>query len=203
MRLERSLLIVESILGILQLTLANSECFLNATTPWNKFEKVLLRKKRHLVFPKNSAFVLTITGLKAIQIKEPSNWNLLMEFDMIWPIPINSIKYKTKKLIKKQTYHRLRRQKRNLYETIEATLNRMGLSGRNCILRTICEAKTFLHPPGISFVDDLLRVILSHEENFNGKIDSYDMAHKTKANCDKIYNCPISLLQLLLNNDYI
>lgn len=62
--------------------------------------------------------------MKAIQIKEPSNWNLLMEFDMIWPIPNDSIKHKTKKLIKKQTYHRLRRQKRNLYETIEATLNR-------------------------------------------------------------------------------
>ncbi|XP_034935140.1 uncharacterized protein [Chelonus insularis] len=204
MSLERSLLIAASFLGILQLTLSNSECPLDTMTPQDNFTKVLDRKKRHLVLPKSTSFVLTLTGLKAIQVKEPTNWNLDLEFDMIWPIPQdeknkNKERKKNNKKMIKKNYYKLRRHKRDFYDTFEAALSRLGLPGKNCVLRTICEAKTFLHPPGISFIDDLLRVILSHEENMK-HLDSYDFAYKTRGNCGNIYKCPVSLLHLLLNS---
>ncbi|XP_057331709.1 uncharacterized protein LOC130671677 [Microplitis mediator] len=197
MRVERSLLIIQSVLEILQLTLANSECPLDTMTPGTNFRKLLHRKRRHLVFPKSTTFVMTVTGLKSIQVKEPTNWNLDLEFDMIWPIPDDNV---DKKIIKKKSNHKLRRHKRDFYNTFELALDRLGFSGKNCILRTICESKMFLQPPGISFLDDLLRVILSHEENQGNNPDEYDTAYKSISDCNKIYECPISLLELFLNN---
>ncbi|XP_044021330.1 uncharacterized protein LOC122861178 [Aphidius gifuensis] len=169
---------------------------------------ILNRKKRYLVFPKSSTFVVTTTGLKAIQVKEPTNWNLDLEFDMIWPIPtednnnkkiskINNIKKKPWK----KTFYRLRRQRRDLYANFEMALDKFGVPGRECILRTICEARIFLHQPGVSFIDDLLRVFLSHDENFGHRLDEYDNAYRTINNCDLKYKCPISPLEFLLNYD--
>lgn len=37
---------------------------------------------------------------------------------------------------------------------------RFNLPGKTCILRTICEAKTFLKSPGVSLIEDIFRVIL-------------------------------------------
>lgn len=64
---------------------------------------------------------MTITGLKSIQVKEPTNWNLDLEFDMIWPIPYDNV---DKKIIKKKSNHKLRRHKRDFYKTFELALDR-------------------------------------------------------------------------------
>ncbi|KAH0549485.1 uncharacterized protein LOC123261244 [Cotesia glomerata] len=204
MRVKHSFLIIQSVLEILQLTLANSECPLDTMTPGTRtgtepnFTKLLHRKRRHLVFPKSTTFVITVIGLKSIQVKEPTNWNLDLEFDIIWPIPSDEISSE-KKIIRKKSNHKLRRHKRDFYNTFELALQRLGFPGKNCILRTICESKIFLQPPGISFLDDLLRVILSHEEDEENP-DLYDIAYQSMNDCHKAYQCPISLLELLVNN---
>ncbi|XP_043288492.1 uncharacterized protein [Venturia canescens] len=124
----------------------------------------LSRKKRHLAFPTGTNFVTTITLLKAIQVNEPKNWNLDLEFDMIWPIP-NGEKLLKKASKRTNIYHHIRRHKRDLYSKIELALSSQGLPGKECLLRTICEANIYLSSPGVSFLEDVLRVVLSGSES--------------------------------------
>ncbi|XP_011304129.1 uncharacterized protein [Fopius arisanus] len=196
--------VISGLLGVINLVLADDRCHLTETDEKESMNpnRILSRSKRYLTFPQGSSFVLTLTGLKSIQVKEPTNWNLDLEFDMIWPIPSDTIKKIEKKPMKK-FYTRLRRHKRDLYSNIEISLNRLGLPGKDCMLRTICEARAFLHPPGVSFIDDLLRVILSHGERYPGELDLYDAAYKSGESCGLQYKCPISLLQFLLNNHLV
>ncbi|XP_028981852.1 uncharacterized protein LOC107036711 [Diachasma alloeum] len=196
--------VISGLFGVINLALADLRCDSNQTNVGDlmESERVLSRSRRYLAFPKSSSFVVTLTGLKSIQVKEPTNWNLDLEFDMIWPIPSETVKKLPKKPMKK-FYSRLRRHKRDLYSNIEISLNRLGLPGRDCMLRTICEARGFLYPPGVSFIDDLLRVILSHGEHSAGELDLYDVAYKSAEECDIQYKCPISFLQFLLNNDIV
>lgn len=65
---------------------------------------------------------MTLSLLKAIQLTElPSNWNLDLEFDVIWPIP--SLGDLRKTLIKKPSKIK-RRHRRELYANFEMALNR-------------------------------------------------------------------------------
>lgn len=64
---------------------------------------------------------MTITLLKSIQINEPKNWNLDLEFDTIWPIPTREDLRKT--VIRKPFYLK-RRHKRELYANFELALVR-------------------------------------------------------------------------------
>jgi len=64
---------------------------------------------------------ITLSLLKAIQITEPSNWNLDLEFDMIWPIP--SREDLRKKTVIKRPSKLKRRHRRELYANLELALN--------------------------------------------------------------------------------
>ncbi|KAL6255359.1 hypothetical protein P5V15_013697 [Pogonomyrmex californicus] len=156
------------------------------------------RHRRELTFPKGSAFVLTLTLLKAIQLNEPKNWNLDLEFDTIWPIP--SQEDLRKALIKKPSKLK-RRHRRELYANLELALNSRNLPGRLCILRAICEAETVLSPPGFSIIEDAIRIILRNFEDADNH-DCYDIAYQIKSDCEIVYPCPFSLLKLLLYNLY-
>ncbi|XP_043288622.1 uncharacterized protein [Venturia canescens] len=159
----------------------------------------LSRKKRHLAFPTGTNFVTTITLLKAIQVNEPKNWNLDLEFDMIWPIP-NGEKLLKKASKRTNIYHHIRRHKRDLYSKIELALSSQGLPGKECLLRTICEANIYLSSPGVSFLEDVLRVVLSHEDRA-AELDSYDLAYRKSGDCHIEYPCPFSILEFLLNSN--
>lgn len=63
---------------------------------------------------------ITLSLLKAIQITEPSNWNLDLEFDTIWPIPSQEDLRKT--VIKRPSKLK-RRHRRELYANLELALN--------------------------------------------------------------------------------
>lgn len=131
---------------------------------------------------------MTGSILQPIPVQLPSNWNLVFEFDVIWPIPTTEDyqKKKYKKKYKKRPWMVKRRHRRELYATFEMALNRyeqvcvfsissphstrgnflpysQNLPGRECTLRTICEARTLLGPPGDSFVEDALRLILRYD----------------------------------------
>nr|XP_034184210.1 uncharacterized protein LOC117606187 [Osmia lignaria] len=163
---------------------------------------VTLSRRRRLAFPKGSAFVMTISILQPIPVKLPAVWNLDFEFDMIWPIPSTTEKVPIKrKYFVKRPWILKRRHRRELYANFETALDSQNLPGRQCILRTICEAKVLLSPPGESFIEDAIRLILSNIEDV-GDIDSYDIAYRTKVPCDMAYTCPFSLLKLLLFHLY-
>ncbi|XP_012232277.1 uncharacterized protein [Linepithema humile] len=183
------------------LLLGETVCYRNDTNlsaAGQRSREILPRRRRELTFPKGSAFVMTLTLLKSIQITEPSNWNLDLEFDMIWPIPSQADLRKT--LIKKPSKIK-RRHRRELYANFEMALNSQNLPGRLCILRTICEAETVLSPPGFSIIEDAIRIILRNFEDADD-YDCYDIAYRTKSDCEVIYPCPFSLLKLLLYNLY-
>ncbi|XP_015439515.1 PREDICTED: uncharacterized protein LOC107194409 [Dufourea novaeangliae] len=159
----------------------------------------ILSRRRRLTFPKGSAFVMTVSTLQSIQLPLPSNWYLDFEFDTIWPIPTQE--NSRKKYFFKKPWMIKRRHRRDLYDNFEAALTSQNLPGRQCVLRTICEAKTLLSPPGVSFIEDAIRLILSNVEDVV-EIDSYDIAYKTNAPCEVAYSCPFSFLRLLLFNLY-
>ncbi|KOC67805.1 hypothetical protein WH47_12135 [Habropoda laboriosa] len=189
---------------ILQLILGEHACHSNDTEltafSGQRSTKILSRRRR-LTFPKGSTFVLTTSILQPVQLKLPSNWNMDFEFDMIWPIlPPENFR---KKFYVKRPWLVKRRHRRDLYATFESALNSRNLPGRLCILRTICEAKTLLSPPGVSFIEDAIRLILSNVENVKKEEeDSYDVAYRNNAPCEDAYPCPVSFLRLLLYNVY-
>ncbi|XP_033231742.1 uncharacterized protein LOC117182746 [Belonocnema kinseyi] len=178
----------------------------------SKSEHIHRRSKRALVFPKGSAFVMTLSALKTIPIKG-FTWNQLHEFDVVWPIqsaadkPKPKLKQQPKLKLKypmRKPYYRTsnwnnRRHRRELYSTLELALENYDLPGKTCILRTICEAKTLLNPSGESLIEDLLRVILSNPIKSKKSMDDYDLAHQMKEDCDLTYPCPFSLLNFFLN----
>lgn len=176
----------------------------------------------------------------------------MFEFDVIWPIPTTEdYKRKKYKKYKRRQWMVKRRHRRELYATFETALNRykqvyqriftslslkgnlpfsQNLPGRECTLRTICEARTLLSPPGDSFVEDALRLILRYDiccevssnlpiylflpsslflsffffSNVDNvrRVDSYDVAYRTETPCEVAYPCPVSLLKLLLSHLY-
>ncbi|XP_058792695.1 uncharacterized protein LOC131665094 [Phymastichus coffea] len=161
------------------------------------------RAKRSLAFPKGSSFVLTVTLLKAVQVRVPSNWNLDMEFDVSWPIPAGTSALtagERRRPSRGRQPHR--RQRRQLYANLELALDSQGLPGSQCVLRAICEARFMLNPAGLSLVEDLLRVVFSYPSASASRRsvrDAYDNASVTRTDCDLAYPCPFSLLDMLLN----
>lgn len=64
---------------------------------------------------------MTLSLLKAIQLNEPKNWNLDLEFDTIWPIPSQE---DLRKVTIKRPFKLKRRHRRELYANLELALNR-------------------------------------------------------------------------------
>ncbi|XP_071647459.1 uncharacterized protein [Temnothorax longispinosus] len=141
---------------------------------------------------------MTLSLLKAIQLNEPKTWNLDLEFDTIWPIPSQE---DLRKALNRRPSKLKRRHRRELYANLELALNSQNLPGRLCILRTICEAETVLSPPGFSIIEDAIRIILRNFEDADN-YDCYDVAYRTKSDCELVYPCPFSLLKFLLYNLY-
>ncbi|XP_026740944.1 uncharacterized protein LOC113503295 [Trichoplusia ni] len=154
-----------------------------------------LRKRRHLTFPEGSAVVLTISLVKAFMVHAPSGWNISLEIDVIYPLPkpeeINA-------LYRRKIHHR---QKREFWQKLDSALESYNLNGRSCIYRSICEARTHLAPPGKSLVHDILRSLFSapvHEEGFKDELNETYRELLEPNVCERIHDCPISLLQVIL-----
>ncbi|XP_003700139.1 uncharacterized protein LOC100881117 [Megachile rotundata] len=203
MRAPWLVLILAKILDLM-LVLGDTVCHHNDTdfaVPSQRSTEILSRRRR-LVFPTGSTFVLTVSILQPIPVKLPNNWNLDFEFDMIWPIPVTREKVAAKrKYFVKRPWTVKRRHRRDLYANLEAAFDSQKLPGRQCVLRTICEANLLLSPPGVSFIEDAIRLILSNVEDVED-VDSYDIAYRSEVPCDVAYACPFSFLKLLLYHLY-
>uniref|UniRef100_A0A1E1W0R8 Secreted protein n=1 Tax=Pectinophora gossypiella TaxID=13191 RepID=A0A1E1W0R8_PECGO len=118
----------------------------NGHCPNLKTDVKSIRKRRHLVFPDGSNFVLTMDFAKTFLTHVPSGWFVTMDLDVVYLLP-------DKKFISSHLRRKLHhRQKRELWERIRDALNLHNMNGHACILRSICEAKTHLAPPGKSLV---------------------------------------------------
>ncbi|XP_046830818.1 uncharacterized protein LOC124429506 [Vespa crabro] len=160
--------------------------------------EIFVRRRRSLVFPKGSAFVTTLAMLKAIMVKEPPNWNMIYEFDVIWPIPSQE---NFRKNLYRKPWIIKRRHRREIYSNFEMALNSQNLPGRQCVLRAICETASILNQPGLSLVEKALKVILSNSEDVEEN-DCYDIAYRKDTDCHIEYPCPFSFIELLLYSLY-
>ncbi|XP_075979571.1 uncharacterized protein LOC142978859 [Anticarsia gemmatalis] len=154
-----------------------------------------IRKKRHLTFPTGTAFVMTLSLLKAIMVHAPSGWNVAVEIDVIFPMLSPEM---TNALFRKKFHHR---QKRELWETIENALEGYNFNGRACIYRSICEAGRHLAPLGKSLVHDILRSIFTapvHEAEFKEEFSETYQEILEPDLCERVHDCPISLLEAIL-----
>ncbi|XP_055716472.1 uncharacterized protein LOC129810179 [Phlebotomus papatasi] len=103
-------------------------------------------------------------------------------------------------------HHNGHRERRNLYKSIEEFINghNIGLDGRSCILRTICEAQHWLLPKGKSLFHDIFRVLFSLPSEGHPE-DHYKAAMSHEEEDCSLYEekCPISILSFILTSEKI
>ncbi|XP_028168044.1 uncharacterized protein LOC114358311 [Ostrinia furnacalis] len=163
----------------------------NLRTPLN-----LMRRKRYLAFPDNSDVVLTASLLTAFLTHIPAGWNLALEIDVLFPLP--DLNFTVAHAHKKKLHHR---QKKELWTRFEDALSFHNLDGRACVLKSICEAKVYLAPPGKSLVHDILRAVFAvpeMDQEFRNEVEGFYDELLTPDYCEKIGSCPVSLLHFIL-----
>ncbi|XP_052890030.1 uncharacterized protein LOC128298321 [Anopheles moucheti] len=93
------------------------------------------------------------------------------------------------------------RDRRALFSHLEETIGAItGMHMKECILRSICEAKNMLPPPGRSMAMDIFRVLFSYPLNEALSDDYSNAMRDDNIDCRGRYGkaCPMSLLELLL-----
>uniref|UniRef100_A0A182SUZ9 Uncharacterized protein n=1 Tax=Anopheles maculatus TaxID=74869 RepID=A0A182SUZ9_9DIPT len=93
------------------------------------------------------------------------------------------------------------RDRRSLFHHLETTIpNFFGFHMRECLLRSICEARNLLPPKGRSMTVDILRVIFTYPLKADLSDEYSKMLREEKSNCRELFSdrCPLSILQLIL-----
>ncbi|XP_050070572.1 uncharacterized protein LOC126558579 [Anopheles maculipalpis] len=93
------------------------------------------------------------------------------------------------------------RDRRSLFHHLETTIpNFFGFHMRECLLRSICEARNLLPPKGRSMTVDILRVIFTYPLKADLSDEYSKMLRAEKPNCRELFSdrCPMSILQLIL-----
>ncbi|KAI5643896.1 DM4/DM12 family domain-containing protein [Phthorimaea operculella] len=120
-----------------------------------------------------------------------------MDLDVIFPLPDKEF---VRAHLRRKLHHR---QKREFWERVKSALNLHNVNGHAYVLRSICEAKMFLAPPGKSLVHDLLRALFTaplEEKEFAEEIGEHMYRDLSDPNfCDRLQECPFSLLHFILD----
>uniref|UniRef100_A0A182FNM8 Uncharacterized protein n=1 Tax=Anopheles albimanus TaxID=7167 RepID=A0A182FNM8_ANOAL len=93
------------------------------------------------------------------------------------------------------------RDRRSLYDHLESVVpSFFGFHMKECLLRSICEARNLLPPKGRSMTVDLLRVIFTYPLREELSDEYSRMMRAERPNCHQLFaeRCPLSLLQLVL-----
>ncbi|EEB13538.1 conserved hypothetical protein [Pediculus humanus corporis] len=170
---------------------------------------ILSRKRRYVVFPEGSTLSVAacvsptaLTGAGAI-------FTSGIAWALSYDLPNETIHTKhhhhhQQHYIKHE--YMIHRQKRDLFVRMEKLIDRSGFDGKSCVLKTICEtAQKITSREGI--LEEILRIIFTYTTktfSTNNEItsDFYGLAQKAgenNENCNKLFPCPVSLLQLGLN----
>ncbi|CAH0553703.1 unnamed protein product [Brassicogethes aeneus] len=115
-------------------------------------EVILSRRKRYVAFPDGSSMIFAFCNTAAVitpfQIfTEGVNWGISYD------LPNGTTLLETKKYLKG------RRQRRELYNSIETVIDSMGFDGKACIFKTLCEAPRVLSKSDASLAENLLHVL--------------------------------------------
>ncbi|KAG6451058.1 uncharacterized protein LOC115444166 [Manduca sexta] len=171
--------------------------------------KVLSRRKRYVAFPEGSSFSIAgcmVTGLigQPAPATAPGTFTFGLNWAIAYELPnaTETAAFYTTKKYKKPLAQR--RSRRELYEKLEKILDNMGYSGRQCILKTLCETTQRIVPHGDNMMTEMFRSLFTlpmvkvlTSEPLEHTI--YDSAHRLGVmleNCDNMFHCPISLVDL-------
>uniref|UniRef100_A0A182XWD9 Uncharacterized protein n=1 Tax=Anopheles stephensi TaxID=30069 RepID=A0A182XWD9_ANOST len=188
--------------------------------------KVLSRRKRFIVFPEVFPYVLHSTHPSRLTLIRYGNhipqvavcmtiglygnpnyqfvsWAL--NWGIAYNLPNQTVSFQKEMTEPKPMVQRLFR--RDLYQKLEVIMDSMGYTGRDCILRALCESSQYFGGKGRNMVAEMLRTLFSYPkqkvlsfEHADHRL--YDEAHRKGRNmapCQSLYgNCQFSLLELAL-----
>ncbi|KAG5886767.1 hypothetical protein JTB14_007401 [Gonioctena quinquepunctata] len=172
--------------------------------------KKLSRRRRFLAFPEGSTFVATlcatyetVTGFSIYY--QGVNWGAAFTLPNRSSVEDYAVKHKKR-----------RRERRDMYSGIQSTLDQMGLDGRACVYRALCEAPRRFKFKSSKMSEELLRIIFKFplQQISYDEPDDHHLYHRASRNgkqleqqeCKDMYpECSISLIDLALgdysNND--
>lgn len=155
------------------------------------------RHKRYLHFPYGSTLRVALSSKWSTLFdwsSSPAFWTESFNWGLTYDLPNGT------QLLGPAGFS-ARRDRRDLYRRLETAIDSTGLVGRDCILRSICEAPKFL-APGDNVFAEILRVFLRYPAD-GGRTGPYDSAQHaaTKGlDCERLFrDCPVSVLGLLLS----
>ncbi|EAT44616.1 AAEL004020-PA [Aedes aegypti] len=168
--------------------------------------KVLSRRKRFVVFPEGSSF--SVAACMTVGVYGNPNYQMFswaMNWGIAYNLPNQTFSFQSEMMEPKPMAQR--RHRRDLYQKLEVAMNDMGYSGRECVLRALCESSQYFGKKGSNMVAEMLRTLFSYPkskvlsfEHSDHRI--YDEAHRKGRNkvlCQSMYpTCGFSLLELAL-----
>nr|XP_023017428.1 uncharacterized protein LOC111506549 isoform X1 [Leptinotarsa decemlineata] len=168
-------------------------------------KKMLSRKRRYLAFPEGASFVvllcLSYQSIAGVEIFYQG-----VNFGAAFSLPNRSSIQEYAVNHKKR-----RRERRDMYSKIETTLEEMGLEGRPCIYRALCEASRRFMFKSSKLSEELLRIIFKFPLQYlsQDEPDDHHLYHKAyrsgkqekQQDCKEIFpECSISLIDLALGD---
>uniref|UniRef100_A0A0K8W4Q0 Uncharacterized protein n=1 Tax=Bactrocera latifrons TaxID=174628 RepID=A0A0K8W4Q0_BACLA len=175
-----------------------------------QWQRILSRRKRYLAFPEGTSFTISVCITIGI-IGNPyySYMSFGLNFGVGYDLPnatwvLNQLHGLSRRPLPMAVHHR--RSKRAIYERIAEAVNNMGYSGRDCVLRALCESRQYFSRTKMGMIGEILRVIFSlpkqrifsRELREDADIAAYDHAYRQadSQDCVAQYDCPFSLLEL-------
>ncbi|CAH1167186.1 unnamed protein product [Phyllotreta striolata] len=133
---------------------------------------------------------ISMAGVKALIRPQPTGINVLGEMDCPFALPTDT------RIFRKSSY--IKKNRREIYETLDKALTVIGLNGTACVRKMICDAKEYVPMKGKSMIRDILLVVFNFPE---------DEFHNEKIKCTEELStsCSISLMKHVLqeiNSDY-
>uniref|UniRef100_A0A1I8NQQ6 Uncharacterized protein n=1 Tax=Stomoxys calcitrans TaxID=35570 RepID=A0A1I8NQQ6_STOCA len=175
--------------AVLLLCVRPARLYANATA--SRYDAVVKRQKRFLVFEKGASITLQGNNAKSILPGVPRGLNVLFEYTVFYDLPtgLDLIKKKFAALESRfttKTPDRL------------GTM-RHGFQPRNCFMRTLCEARHLLLPYGYSLLHDVIHIFLSYTIPWVARHEQFSRSlsgHHTINDCSKFYgaHCRVSWL---------
>nr|XP_036228868.1 mucin-5B-like [Bactrocera oleae]XP_036228870.1 mucin-5B-like [Bactrocera oleae] len=175
-----------------------------------QWQRILSRRKRYLAFSEGTSFTTSVCITIGIIGNPNANYmSFGLNFGMGYDLPnatwvLNQLHGLSRRPMPMAMHHR--RRKRAIYERIAEAVNNMGYSGRDCVLRALCESRQYFTRTKMGMVGEILRVIFSlpkqrifsRELHENSDIAVYDHAYRKarSQDCSAQYGCPFSLLEL-------
>ncbi|KAL0821275.1 hypothetical protein ABMA28_005875 [Loxostege sticticalis] len=175
----------------------------------SKKSKVLSRRRRYVTFPEGSSF--SCAGCMTVGLigqpaptTAPGTFTWGMNWGIAYELP-NATEtlayYHQKYRLKHKKAMAQRRSRRDLYGKLETILDNIGYSGRQCVLKTLCETKQRIVPNGSNMIEEMFRTIFTLPMTKVLPIEPlehtiYDSAHRlgTMLSDCEVFTCPISLV---------